>query len=52
MDSLVTCQRLTSLKLECVTLSLQRFLTIVKGLYNLRALELDDVSLSTKTVSV
>ena len=52
VDSLVTCQRLTSLKLDCVTLSLQSLLAIVKGLYNLRALELDDVSLSNKTVSI
>ena len=51
VDSLVTCQRLTSLKLTRVTLSLQSLLAVVKGLYNLRALGLEGVSLSDEKVS-
>ena len=48
MESLVTCQRLTSLELRDVTLSLQNWITLVKGLPNLRALGLEKVSLSDK----
>ena len=43
VDSLVACQRLTSLELRSVTLSLQSFLAVVKGLHNLRALGLESV---------
>ena len=46
VDSLVACQRLTSLELGHVTLSLQSLLAVVKGLHNLRALGLNEVSLS------
>ena len=52
VDSLVTCQRLTSLELREVTLSLHScLLAVVKGLHNLRALELEKVSLSDDRVS-
>ena len=51
VDSLVTCQRLTSLGLTGVTLSLQSLLAVVKGLHNLRALGLVEVSLSDERVS-
>ena len=51
VDSLVACQRLTSLELARVTLSLQRLLAVVKGLHNLRALGLVGVSLSDDRVS-
>ena len=51
VDSLVACQRLTSLELELVTLSLQSLLAVVKGLHNLRALGLERVSLSDERVS-
>ena len=51
VDSLVACQRLTSLDLWRVTLSLQSLLAVVKGLHNLRALRLEEVSLSDKRVS-
>ena len=51
VDSLVACQRLTSLKLRGVTLSLQSLLAVVKGLHNLRALGLEMVSLSDDRVS-
>ena len=44
VDSLVTCQRLTSLELSVVTLSLQSLLAVLKGLHNLRALGLEWVS--------
>ena len=46
VESLVTCQRLTSLKLSYINLSLQNWITLVKGLHNLRALGLVWVSLS------
>ena len=46
VDSLVACQRLTSLELARVTLSLQSLLAVVKGLHNLKALGLEGVSLS------
>ena len=51
VDSLVACQRLTSLELERFTLSLQSLLGVVKGLHNLRALGLEMVSLSDEEVS-
>ena len=51
VNSLVACQRLTSLELEEVTLSLQSLLAVVKGLHNLRALGLGRVFLSDKGVS-
>ena len=55
VDSLVACQRLTSLELgpdlRRVTLSLQSLLAVVKGLHNLRALRLEKVSLSDERVS-
>ena len=51
VDSLVACQRLTSLELRKVTLSLQSLLAVVKGLHNLRALGLVFVSLSDERVS-
>ena len=51
VDSLVACQRLTSLELIWVTLSLQSLLAVVKGLHNLRALRLERVSLSDDRVS-
>ena len=55
VDSLVACQRLTSLKLghvfSDVALSLQSLLAVVKGLHNLRALRLVRVSLSDERVS-
>ena len=51
VDTLVACQRLTSLELEEVTLSLQSLLALVKGLHNLRALGLYSVSLSDGEVS-
>ena len=51
VDSLVTCQRLTSLGLESVTLSLQNLLAVVEGLHNLRILGLASVSLSDERVS-
>ena len=50
VDSLVACQRLTSLDLGQVTLPLQSLLAVVKGLHNLRALGLE-VSLSDERVS-
>ena len=43
VDSLVACQRLTSLELRVVTLSVQSLLAVVKGLHNLRALRLEYV---------
>ena len=49
--SLVACQRLTSLELSRVPLSLQSWLAVVKGLHNLRALKLKEVSLSDERVS-
>ena len=51
VESLVTCQRLTSLELNCITLSLQSWITLVKGLHNLRALGLERVSLLDVRVS-
>ena len=51
VDSLVACQRLTSLDLEHVALFLQSLLAVVKGLHNLRALRLERVSLSDGRVS-
>ena len=45
VDSLEACQRLTSLDLRHVTLSLQSLLAVVKGLHNLRALGLKKVFL-------
>ena len=51
VDSLVACQRLTSLELGDVPLSLQSLLAVVKGLHNLRALGLVGVSLSDERVS-
>ena len=51
VDSLVACQKLTSLELELVTLSLQSLLAVVKGLHNLRALRLKEVSLSDERVN-
>ena len=51
VESLVTCQRLTSLELNCIDLSLQSWITLVKGLHNLRALRLKGVSLSDERVS-
>ena len=51
VESLVTCQRLTSLELSHIDLSLQSWITLVKGLHNLRALGLERVSLSDKRVS-
>ena len=51
VDSLVACQRLTSLELERFTLSLQSLLGVVKGLHNLRALGLEKISLSDERVS-
>ena len=51
VDSLVACQRLTSLELGEVTLSLQNLLSVVKGLHNLKALGLKEVSLSNERVS-
>ena len=51
VDSLVACQRLTSLELLRVTLSLQSLYAVVKGLHNLMALRLEEVSLSNERVS-
>ena len=51
VESLVTCQRLTSLELSRIDLSLQNCITLVKGLHNLRALGLKGVSLSDEGVS-
>ena len=51
VESLVTCQRLTSLELSYIDLSLQSCITLVKGLHNLRALRLKRVSLSDERVS-
>ena len=51
LDSLVVCQRLTSLELRGATLSLQNLLAVVKGLHNLRALGLKKVYLSDERVS-
>ena len=51
VDSLVACQRLTSLELTEVTLSLQSLLVVVKGLHNLRALGLKGVYLLDDRVS-
>ena len=51
VDYLVACQRLTSLELGILTLSLQNLLSLVKGLHNLRALGLVRVSLSNERVS-
>ena len=51
VDSLVACQRLSSLDLRIVTLSLQSLLAVVKGLHNLRALGLEKVALSDERVS-
>ena len=51
VDSLVACQRLTSLELGHVTLSLQSLLAVVKGLHNLRAHGLEWVSLLDERVS-
>ena len=52
VDSLVACQRLTSLELSEVNLSLQSLLAVVKGLHNLRALRLEWMYLSDETVQV
>ena len=46
VESLVTCQRLTSLELSCFDLSFQSWITLVKKLHNLRALGLGEVYLS------
>ena len=46
VESLVTCQRLTSLELNDINLSHQNCITLVKGLHNLRALGLEWISLS------
>ena len=43
VESLVTCQRLTSLELIRIVLFLQNWMTLVKGLHNLRALGLKKV---------
>ena len=51
VDSLVACQRLCSLELGKVTLSLQSLLAVVKGMHNLRALGLKEVSLLDERVS-
>ena len=51
VDSLVACQRLTSLELAWVTLSLQSLLAVVKGLHSLRALGLNVVSMPDERVS-
>ena len=51
MDSLVTCQGLTSLELTWVTLSLQSVLAVVRGLHTLKALGVKGVSLSDDRVS-
>ena len=55
VDSLVACQKLTSLELghvfNKVTLSLLSLLAVVKGLHNLRALALEEMSLSDERVS-
>ena len=51
VDSLVACQRLTSLELRELTLSLQNLLAVVKGLHNLRALGLEWVYVSDERVS-
>ena len=52
VDSLVACQRLTSLDLGYGKLSLQSLLAVVKGLHNLRALRLkEEVSLLDERVS-
>ena len=48
VDSLVACQRLTSLELAWAYLSLQNLLEVVKELHNLRALRLKGVSLSKR----
>ena len=50
VDSLVACQRLTSLGLTWSNLSLQSFLAVVNGLHNLKALKLEGVSLSDEKV--
>ena len=47
----MACQRLTSLDLGHVALSLQSLLAVVKGLHNLRALGLKRVSLWDGEVS-
>ena len=46
VDSLVACQRLTSLDLRCVFLSVLSLLVVVKRLHNLRTLRLKEVFLS------
>ena len=51
VESLVTCQRLTSLELNHIDVSLQNCITLVKGLHNLRALRLKRVSLLDEGVS-
>ena len=51
VESLVTCQRLTSLELSYIKLPLQSCITLVKGLHNLRALGLEEVSLLDEGVS-
>ena len=51
VDSLVACQRLASLELALVMLSLQNLLEVVTGLHNLRALGLKGVSLFNGSVS-
>ena len=51
VKSFVTCQRLTSLELRYITLSLQSWKALVKGLHNLRALGLEWVDLSNEEVS-
>ena len=51
VESLVTCQRLTSLELKRITLSLQSWIKLVKELHNLRALGLESVSMSDERVS-
>ena len=47
----MACQRLTSLELRDISLSLQSLLTIVEELHNLKALKLETVSLSDEEVS-
>ena len=51
VDSLVACQRLASLRLREVILSLKSLLSVVKGLHNVRALGLEEVSLLDDRVS-
>ena len=51
VESLVTCQKLTSLEMSKLILSFQNLMTLVKGLHNLRALGLKGVYLSDEEVS-